>query len=498
MRALLIACLIGTGLLLSACGDLVAVGSGVACVVRADGTPTCFGASGSGQAGHDAGAAVAPPAAVTLPARSGVGDLAIGIGAPNGQAAACASVARKGAGTQVRCWGDDTYGVLGRGAAGAPSATPVPVRLSSDPLDVSVGATFACAVVGSDGVACWGDNASGQLGDRSSGIHAPGIVNGTTSLPTTGGASSSPNIVAAGAQHACAAAGPTIVCWGLGTSGQLGNGSAATSAAPVRVALPKGVDGVGEIGAGGATSCAIASLKRGGNAAWCWGANESGQLGNGTTTSSASPVQVDLGTRSPTQISVGGAHACAIADDATVWCWGANAAGQLGNGTTTASATPVQVPGLQATLVAAGADSTCASTTAGRLRCWGANAQGQLGVAPTLAGSSPTPLTVPGIDDLRAPKPRAVKVTGSAAIGGRLTVAPPSWPYAAGYEYRWQRRGADGAWEDIDRAERASLRITAGLAGALVRVTVTGTNAWTEAGVVPSTPRASAARRIAG
>ncbi|MGI9117687.1 MAG: RCC1 domain-containing protein [Gaiellales bacterium] len=487
------------GLIIAGCGNLVGVGGGLSCVVQSDGAPNCFGGNASGQAGRPA-SATAAPGVVSLPKGYGAAEIAVGPGAPNGQTAACAAVGKSGSsgGGQVRCWGDDTYGQLGRGSAGAPSPTPVRVNLGAgrDSSTIAVGGTFACAIAGSDGVACWGTNSNGQLGNATPGIAAPTDVPGTATFRGPGGASGSPSLLAAGGAHACAGISARIACWGAGAAGQLGNGANADSPTPVAVKLPATVDGVAQIAAGASSTCAVASDKKGGTQrAWCWGANESGQLGDGTTTASNMPVRVTVpdGVEAKA-VSVGVDHACLLASDEAVWCWGANASGQLGNGTTTASATPVQIAGVKATLIGAGAGQTCASTTSGRLVCWGTNALGQLGTAA--GGMSGTPHAVPGITGLRAPLPKAAKLTGRAAVGSTLTAKTAAWPFALAYAYTWSRKCGGGQWSDIAGAKKATLKVREALAGCSVRVQISGNNAWTEAGVAMSESRTSRAVSI--
>ena len=502
LRLLLAVVLIVAAGALAGCGNLLAAGGGLTCVVADDGTPTCFGADGAGQAGR-APAATATPGPVTLPKGYGAADVSVGSGAPDGQSTACAAVGRAGSasGGSVRCWGSDAYGQLGRGSAGAASATPVRVDLGDDrdASSVAVGGTFACAIAGSDGISCWGANGNGQLGTAPSGIAGPAIVTGTASFKGSDGTTSSPTLLAAGRAHVCAGIAAKIACWGAGTAGQLGNGASADSATPVAVALPKSVGGVGQIAAGWESTCVVASdaAAPGTQRVWCWGGNGSGQLGDGTATASAVPVKAAIpATQEAAQVSVGADHACAVMQDHSAWCWGANASGQLGDGTTTASSTPVQVKGLKAVLIAAGAGHTCASTTAGRLVCWGTNAQGQLGTAP--GDLSTAPRTVPGIDGLRTPIGKAVRITGTRAVGATLTAVTGSWRYAERYAYRWERRCGDGEWKDVEGAKRKTLKVAAGLAGCSVRATVNGDNAWTQAGVATSAYRTSPSAAIPG
>jgi hypothetical protein len=484
---LLILGLVGIAVLSAGCGNLIGIGAGVSCVVQYDGAPNCFGANGSGQAGHSAGATPASPGVVTLPKGFGVVEVSAGEGSANGLATACVVAGKKGSQDgSVYCWGDDTGGLLGRGSAGAASAVAVKVPLGTgnSASGVSVGGTLACAITGGtdSGISCWGTS----LG---AGITTPAIVNGTAEFTTSDGMTSTPSLLAVGQSHACAGVSSKLVCWGVGTSGQLGNGASADSAAPVVVSLPKTIEGVGEIAAGGNSTCVVATEKGGSRpqTTWCWGAIAAATV----------PTRVVIpGGLEASHVSVGLNHVCVVANDSSVWCWGANESGQLGNGTQTASTTPVRVAGLKATLVGAGQDQSCASDMAGRLRCWGSNAQGQLGRSGTAL--SATAIAVPGIDGLRAPKPKKATAKGSAVVGSTLTATTAPWEYAAGYTYQWQRRNAKGEWVDIAKASNQKLKVRENLAGTAVRVSITGTNAWTEAGVALSESRNSAARTIAG
>ncbi len=500
-RLLLLTCgLLLIGSIGAGCGNLVGIGSGVSCVVQADGLPNCFGANGSGQAGHAAGTSPVAPGAVALPAGLLAGEISVGTGSATGQATVCVAAARANSSSgKVYCWGDDAAGQLGRGSAGAASAAPVKVPLGAgnSTSTISVGGSSACAISGGTdyGVLCWGS----QLTTAGMAITAPLLIPGTTNFRSSDGMDSSPSLLSVGRAHACAGISSQLVCWGMGTDGQLGNGASADSVVPVTVALPATIDGVGELSAGGTSTCVVATDKAGTSTrrVWCWGANDAGQLGNGTMTASNVPIAVTLPDgRDASHVGVGARHACAVASDSTVWCWGANESGQLGNGTTTASAVPVRVSGFQATLIGAGQDQSCASDVAGHLRCWGSNAQGQLG--QVALGASATPRQVPGIDGLRDPKQRKVVIRGTAAVGSTLRATTAPWPYAAGYDYQWQRLSPKAGWIDIPKADRATLRLAPRLAGAKVRVSVTGKNAWTAAGVVMSPSRASAARVIVG
>ncbi len=124
---------------------------------------------------------------------------------------------------------------------------------------------------------------------------------------------------------------------------------------------------------------------------WCWGDNTHGQLGDGTTTGGSNPRWVELST-AVTGVATGDAHTCVVAADGGVWCWGRNHFGQLGDGTVgnRAGPTPVTLPGL-AVAVTAGFAHTCAIGTGGQAWCWGSNETGQLGIGNTIPDTCGSP-----------------------------------------------------------------------------------------------------------
>ncbi|MEZ4334955.1 MAG: RCC1 repeat-containing protein [Myxococcota bacterium] len=145
------------------------------------------------------------------------------------------------------------------------------------------------------------------------------------------------------------------------------------------------------LAAGGNHACTLAADGE----VRCWGRGGSGQLGNGSSVDSAVPVTV-AGLEDATALAAGGDSSCALRADATVQCWGRNDAGQLGNGTKTPSPLPVTVAGVAATEIDAGFAHACAVLTNGGVACWGANGAGQLGDGSFVGSSSP--VLVSGID----------------------------------------------------------------------------------------------------
>lgn len=240
-------------------------------------------------------------------------------------------------------------------------------------------------------VACGGVSVEVGGGSTDGGIPAP--------PPASGGGNvdgAPPAIMAAGTRHTCVVdSAHTVWCWGANNLGQLGNGTRVDSARPVQV---PGLQDVLAITAGGDHSCALQD----GGAILCWGAGDLGQLGQGRFADSLEPVAVQGLTTAAVSVAAGRTHTCAVTDDGKVRCWGSNASGQLSRPTTgvdavASSRLPLLIPGLAGTMVVLGAgrDHTCAARTQGTPRCWGANAQGQLGNGT--AGAVATALDVQGI-----------------------------------------------------------------------------------------------------
>jgi len=192
--------------------------------------------------------------------------------------------------------------------------------------------------------------------------------------------------VSAGLGYTCAVTlAGAVKCWGDNTYGQLGNGTTTSSAVPV------GVVGLGSgvvaVSAGEFHSCAVTSA----GAVKCWGHNAFGEVGDGTTAQSVAPVGVvGLGS-GVVAVSAGEFHSCAVTLAGAVKCWGFNAVGELGDGTTAQSVAPVGVVGLGSGVVAVSASGfhSCAVTSGGSVRCWGRNPNGELGDGTTIDSAVP-------------------------------------------------------------------------------------------------------------
>jgi alpha-tubulin suppressor-like RCC1 family protein len=174
-----------------------------------------------------------------------------------------------------------------------------------------------------------------------------------------------PAVVAVGEHHACASATDfTLWCWGANDRGQLGNGSTTPSETPVQVLWLTGTPLVQDVTAGGSHTCAVSSDQK----LWCWGDNQFGQLGRGNTSAqpSPSPDEVSVLGASVLDVTAGASHTCALRNSGTAWCFGANNAGQIGDEGTLPQPTPVQAAAFDSpvTVVNAGATRTCVAHAA--------------------------------------------------------------------------------------------------------------------------------------
>ena len=276
----------------------------------------------------------------------------------------------------VRCWGDNSAGQASGTATDYPTAH-VALPDGSSAIAVAAGGQSTCAVIGTGGsgeVRCWGDNSSGQLGDGTT---------ASTGVPVTVPGLPPMAAVAVSSTYACGlAADGGVWCWGS-TPG--GPGTARSAPAPV----PGLAVDIANLSVGYRHACVITQL----GAVECWGRNDSGQLGDGSTTASSAPRQVAGLGRGAITVASGTGHSCATTDQGAVWCWGDDVFGALG-GTPTAAYTPVLVTGLPASAraVATGTAFSCALLAGGTASCWGNNNSGELGNGTVTTSSSPGPV----------------------------------------------------------------------------------------------------------
>jgi alpha-tubulin suppressor-like RCC1 family protein len=303
----------------------VAAGARHTCAVGAGGSVACWGDNRSGQLGD--GSTEARRAPTPVPGFSGA--IAVAAGTSH-------SCAVTGTGS-VWCWGDNAFGQLGDGTT-TRRTTPVMVGGLSGVTALAAGADHTCALRGGGTVACWGAGASGQLG---LGV-GPGLENRTSPASVVGLADA--EAIAAGHDHTCALRrSGAVVCFGANFFGQSSGSSGMTVAAPAEVA---DVGRATAVGAGTYHTCAVIDRR----AVACWGENTFGQLGRGTMTMWERPGPVSLEAM-VTALAGGGledasfrsSHLCALGAEGRVWCWGSNDSGQLGDRTTTPRSVPVEV-----------------------------------------------------------------------------------------------------------------------------------------------------------
>ena len=384
-------------------------GAQYTCALSAAGAAYCWGAASFGQLGNGGSSTPGVPVAVS---RSGVLFGVTLAQIATGSGTTCA-LSAGGAGY---CWGQNSNGELGNNST---TSTTVPVAMITSGLgsgetlaQVSLGTNFACALDSANAVYCWGLNTSGQVGNPATGTHFL--------VPT---AVTSQSTISAGYAHSCMIRNGRAYCWGDNTYGELGNGTTTSSSTPMAVSTSGALSGVilTQITAGYYFTCVLSSA----GSVYCWGRNAEGELGNGTTSSSSSPVAVStagaLAGITVTQItSNAGQSECALSSSGAAYCWGYNSNGQLGNNTVSNSSVPVAVStsgvlsGVTLTQVSSGTNSTCALSSIGAAYCWGGNSNGQLGNNLTTASPVPvavtTPARCPG-----SPSPRSARATPSPA-----------------------------------------------------------------------------------
>ncbi len=381
------------------------------CALTSAGTVRCWGHNRYGQLGNsnNNGTNVSQPTPQLVSGLSGVVSLAAGV------YHACA-LTSAGA---VLCWGHNNYGQLGNASnSGTENANPTPLAVSglSGVVAIAAGEFYTCALTSSGTVQCWGLNGSGQLGNGSN-------LSTENPNPTPQTISGLAGVVAmsTGGNHACALTKTgALQCWGRNYHGQLGNssnnGSGAGNPTPQTIS---GLSGILAVTAGSDHTCAVTSS----GAAYCWGWNYSGELGNvsnvGTSDANPNPMPVTGLGSGVAAISAQAQRTCAVTSGSALQCWGSNIFGALGNsdnlGTNNPNPTPQTVSGISDVVaIAAGGSSghACALTRVGEMKCWGLNNRGQL-------GNPGNPST--GIDPTPTPQPVAVLANTATAIATGVT-----------------------------------------------------------------------------
>jgi alpha-tubulin suppressor-like RCC1 family protein len=220
------------------------------------------------------------------------------------------------------CWGWNNYGQLGDGTVIDRSAPSRVTTLSEDEtiLSLSAGGYHSCVVTGSGVALCWGNTVTGQIGSGSVDLSPVPLA--------VGGLAETAAAAACGRNHTCLVLeSGGVACFGRNANGELGNGTFSESAAPVAVTGLS--SGVTDLQAGNYHNCVLTS----GGGVKCWGWNHTGQLGDGTLEDRGMPVDVTGLTSGVGAISVGSGHTCALLLSGEILCWGSNDSGELGNGT---------------------------------------------------------------------------------------------------------------------------------------------------------------------
>ncbi|RYF28344.1 MAG: hypothetical protein EOO17_04980 [Chloroflexi bacterium] len=295
------------------------------------------------------------------------------------------------------CWGTSSQVGSGGVSAGANGyLVPIPVKKDSvlagkKLTSINAGYLHTCAVGDDKRAYCWGVGSTDcQLGDN-----ACVNTDQPVAVSTTVGQMLGRDVtqVAAGFTHSCAVAQGSVYCWGGNSAGQVGDGTTTMRRAPAAVNPALLGSSVTDLSTGFQASCAVSNGK-----AYCWGLNNSGQLGQPSATETIrAPTLIEgpLAGKTVTKVSMGGQHACALVSEGDLYCWGLNDAGQLGNGTLTTSHIPTlvqktgQLAGKAITHVSTNVRTTCVLADS-KPFCWGSNTSGQLGDASTTGKTRPS------------------------------------------------------------------------------------------------------------
>ena len=395
----------------------ITAGDNHTCFVLSDNSVKCFGMGSEGQLGSGTTDNIGDGTALSVATSSVVslGTVRTARSISAGASHTCALLDN----ATIKCWGSGLYGPLGYGDSTnrgdstgqmGDSLPAVSLGTGRTALQISVGSQHSCALLDNFAVKCWGRGNYGQLGIGSTATIGDGAGEMGDSLVAVAFASGrSARAIAAGSYHTCALLdNASVVCWGRGTYGQLGQGattnighsSSATVATTLAIDSGSGRTALA-ISAGDAHTCAIldnATLK-------CWGSGGNGRLGSGATNNLGdganemgnSLAVIDVGTgRTARAISAGIAHTCVVLDNATVKCWGDGGYGKLGYGNQnnvgdipnqmgTNLATVSLGTGRTALAISAGGTHTCAVLDNATLKCWGDGSSGQIGSNNVLA-----------------------------------------------------------------------------------------------------------------
>ncbi len=308
----------------------------------------------------------------------------------------------------VHAWGPNDLGQLGNSTTTSArtiqdvAATSGSALFGKNVISVAAGASFSLALCSDGSVAAWGSNSTGQLGINST------VRSSTPVQVVATGALSGKKVIAvsAGNSHSLAlCTDGTVYAWGSNSEGQLGNTSLTNSLVPVAVTTSGVLSGktVVAIAAGGSHSVALCASGE----LVTWGAGTSGQLGNNAAVNQSSPVLVDqtgtIAGKSVVSISAGSNHTTCLCSDGTVFAFGGNSSGQLGNNSAVSSSVPVQVVatgvlmGKTVVSLSSGSSHTLLLCSDGTAAGFGSNSDGQLGNGSTTTALVPVLVNASGV-----------------------------------------------------------------------------------------------------
>jgi alpha-tubulin suppressor-like RCC1 family protein len=279
----------------------------------------------------------------------------------------------------IKCWGENRTGQLGYDTATYYSTPKEVIGLGGKASKIATGSLHTCALLVSDTIKCWGGISwSRLLGSAETAvslkpIEVANVGNGVQQIQ-------------ASSYHTCVlGSNAELRCWGENHNGRLGDGTEISHPTPVRIQTFD--DKILAMALGMWHSCSLMLLGE----IKCWGRNSEGQLGDGTTINRLFPTNVVGLAELPSAVSVGNEHTCALIQNGGVMCWGGNQFGQLGDGTTKNRKLPVAVTELDQAVVGltTGYSHTCAIMNDASIKCWGDNQYGQLGNGTTVNGVIP-------------------------------------------------------------------------------------------------------------
>ena len=350
-------------------GELAA-GSQFTCGLSRDGPAFCWGVNLVGSLGD--GTTINRNAPVALSGGIALVDLAAGEGLTS------CGLTRAGA---AYCWGRNSFGQLGNGSTGPTATAPSAVAGGIAFASLAVGDTHVCGLTSAGVAYCWGYNGLGQLGDGTQTDH-------NTPVPVSGGLTFTQ--LTAGVSHTCGlTSGGAASCWGSNVLGAVGNNGSVFDLVTAPVAVAGGIT-FSSLSAGRGHTCGLNAN----GAAYCWGYNLYGQLGDGTTTNASAPVQVGGGTAFAA-IFANGFYTCALTSAGSAYCWGADPSG-VANGTTTNRTSPLALAtNLTFASLTLGETHICGLTIGGAAYCLGDNSYGSLGDGTNVDHTTPVPVVNP-------------------------------------------------------------------------------------------------------